>query len=57
MLYKCKLLSSLVLSNFNTQNITNMKYMFYKCKSLSSLVLSEIKIDKFYSYILSIKIK
>ena len=45
------------LSNDNTQNVTNMKYMFYKCKSLSSLVLSEIKIDKFYSYILSIKIK
>ena len=34
----CKLLSSLPdFSNWNTQNITNMSYMFCGCKSLSSL--------------------
>ena len=36
----CKSLSSLDLSNFNTQNVTDMVYMLYNCKSLSSLDLS-----------------
>ena len=40
MFYDCKYLSSLDLSNFNTQNITNMEYMFSHCHSLSSLDIS-----------------
>ena len=36
----CNSLSTLDLSNFNTQNVTNMQYMFYNCTSLSSLDLS-----------------
>ena len=31
---------SLDLSNFNTQNVTNMVGMFYSCESLKSLDLS-----------------
>ena len=38
--YNCYTLTSLNLSNFNTQNVTNMRYMFYNCKSLTSLDLS-----------------
>ena len=40
MFYDCNSLSSLDLSNFNTQNVTNMGGMFYNCKSLTSLDLS-----------------
>ena len=36
----CNSLISINLSNFNTQNVTNMSNMFYKCKSLTSLDLS-----------------
>ena len=36
----CNSLTSLDLSNFNTQNVTNMKNMFYGCNSLTSLDLS-----------------
>ena len=36
----CKSLSSIDISNFNTQNVTNMEYMFYECNSLSSIDLS-----------------
>ena len=32
--YGCKLISSLDLSNFNTQNVTNMNFMFSHCNSL-----------------------
>ena len=35
----CNSLTSLDLSNFNTQNVTNMKYMFYDCYLLTSLDL------------------
>ena len=38
--YNCYTLTSLNLSNFSTQNVTNMRYMFYNCKSLTSLDLS-----------------
>ena len=38
----CKSLLSLNLSNFNTQNVTNMGYIFNGCKSLSTLDLSNI---------------
>ena len=30
----CYSLTDLNLSNFNTQNVTNMSFMFYCCKSL-----------------------
>ena len=33
-------MKNLDLSNFNTQNVTNMENMFYGCKSLLSLNLS-----------------
>ena len=40
MFYNCKALISLDLSNFNTQNITDMNFMFSNCYSLISLDLS-----------------
>ena len=40
MFYGCNSLSSLDLSNFNTQNVTDMRSMFYECNTLSSLDLS-----------------
>ena len=36
----CNSLISIDLSNFNTQNVTNMDYMFFNCNSLSSIDLS-----------------
>jgi surface protein len=33
----CKSLTSLDLSNFDTGNVTDMRYMFNNCKSLTSL--------------------
>ena len=35
----CRSLTSLDLSNFDTQNVKNMEYMFYDCISLISLNL------------------
>ena len=40
MFYNCSSLTSLNLSNFNTNNVNNMSYMFYNCSSLTSLNLS-----------------
>ena len=40
MFYNCSLLSSINLSNFNTNNVTNMSYMFSNCYSLNSINLS-----------------
>ncbi len=40
MFYECSSLTSLDLSNFNTNNVEDMKYMFYNCSSLTSLNLS-----------------
>ena len=37
----CFGLTSLDLSNFNTQNVTDMSYMFYGCSGLTSLDLSK----------------
>ena len=37
---ECTSLTSLDLSNFNTNNVTNMSRMFYNCYSLTSLNLS-----------------
>ena len=40
MLYNCLSLTSLNLSNFNTNNVYNMSGMFNRCSSLISLDLS-----------------
>ena len=40
MFYECSSLKELNLSNFNTNNVTDMGYMFYKCSSLRELDLS-----------------
>jgi len=37
MLYDCNSLTNLNLSNFNTQNVTDMGCMFCHCNSLSNL--------------------
>jgi len=43
MFYGCSSLKKIDLLNFNTQNATDMSYMFSKCSSLSSLDLSNFK--------------
>ena len=40
MFYGCESLTNIDLSNFNTQNTTNMDSMFYRCKSLTNIDLS-----------------
>ena len=40
MFYRCESLESVNLSNFNTQNVTNMSYMFSDCSCLNNLNLS-----------------
>ena len=35
MFYKCSSLKEINLSNFNTNNVTNMSRMFYKCEKLT----------------------
>ena len=40
MFYGCKFLTTIDLSNFNTQNVTDMSYMFYGCDSLIAIDLS-----------------
>ena len=40
MFTKCSSLKVLNISNFNTNNVTNMESMFYKCSSLKELNLS-----------------
>ena len=40
MFFRCESLTNIDLSNFNTENVTNMEYMFYKCKSLTNIDLS-----------------
>ena len=42
----CNNLTSLNLSNFNTQNVTDMSYMFSGCSALTSLDLSNFETDK-----------
>ena len=39
MFYNCSSLKELDLSNFNTNNVTNMSYMFFGCSSLNELNL------------------
>ena len=45
MFYNCSSLKSLNLSNFNTDNITDMNNMFCACSSLIELNLSNFNID------------
>ena len=40
MFFECKNLIDINLSNFNTQNVTNMYSMFYRCESLKNINLS-----------------
>ena len=42
----CKGLKSLDLSNFNTENVENMKYMFCYCNNLDYLNLSSFNTEK-----------
>ena len=48
MFYDCYSLISLDLSNFNTQNVTDMNRMFYRCKSLKreNIITKDDKILK-----------
>ena len=39
--YDCSYLIKLNLSNFNTENVTNMSFMFGNCKNLINLDLSK----------------
>ena len=43
MFFNCNSLINLYLSNFNTQNVTNMSWIFFNCNSLTKLDLSNIK--------------
>ena len=45
MFYGCSSLKELNLSNFNTNNVTNMGYMFYGCSALKELNLSNFNTD------------
>ena len=40
MFSRCKFLTNLDLTNFNTKKVTNMEYMFENCKSLKNINLS-----------------
>ena len=50
----CSSLKELNLSNFNTNNVTDMSYMFYECSSLKELNLSNFNTNnvKDMSYML-----
>ena len=40
MFFECSSLKVLNLSNFNTDNVNNMRYMFYNCSTLKELNIS-----------------
>ena len=46
MFSNCSLLKELNLSNFNTNKVTNMSYMFYNCISLTELNCNDESIKK-----------
>ena len=46
MFSECEYLTNIDLSNFNTQNVTNMCYMFYECNSLTNIDLSNFNTQK-----------
>ena len=45
MFNRCAKLTSLNLSNFNTNNVLEMSYMFYNCSSLRSLDINNFNCD------------
>ena len=47
----CTSLINIDLSNFNTNNVTNMSWMFYGCKKLNKdkIITKDKKILKLYS--------
>ena len=45
MFLQCQSLTSLNLSNFNTEDVQDMREMFYRCKNLTSLDLSNFKTE------------
>ena len=63
MFYDCSSLTSVNLSNFNTNNINNMSNMFFGCRSLTSLNLSNFntnnvnKMSYMFSYCFSLNCK
>ena len=46
MFFECDFLTNLDLSNFNTQNVTNMSNMFNGCSSLTKINLSNMNTEK-----------
>ena len=52
MFCKCHSLTNINLSNFNTQNVTDMSYMFRKCSSLKKENIIT-KDDKVFNQFLS----
>jgi len=63
MFYDCFSLTNINLSNFNTQNVTNMSFMFYNCISLRNINLSNFNTQNvtnmscMFKYCKSLKIK
>ncbi len=51
MFYKCVSLTSLNLSNFNSNNVISMKYMFFKCSSLNYLNILNFNTNKLINMI------
>ena len=43
----CMLITKIDLSNFNTENATNMRGLFYECSSLENVNLSNLKSKNF----------
>ena len=43
--FQCSSLKHLNLSNFNTDNVTDISYMFFGCSSLTELNLSNFNTD------------
>ena len=41
MFFDCKLLTSLDISNFDTSNVTNMRWMFQDCEALTVIYVGE----------------
>ena len=49
MFYKCSLLEKLNFSNFNTDNLTDMSYMFCECYSLKEINLKNFDTENVYN--------
>ena len=52
MFYRCCSLKELNVSNFNTNNVTNMSQMFSGCSSLKELNLANFNMSKVNNYYL-----